>query len=149
CKREATETPELPKADRSALPAILARVAALAGDVELAAAVPNQWVREASRQFANVRKSLDIPQVRVLSECASRNGIVEFAYDISAEGLTRGVHTEAEFLLLRAHALRSRGHDRAMVCALTAAGLARQRHEFDVSGRAVDFLDEMFKQDIN
>jgi hypothetical protein len=149
CKRPIPEMLELPKSERGAVPSILARVGALAGDVGLAMAVPFGWVQEASKQFANVRKSLDLPQLRLLGEFALRDRIFEFAYDISAEGLARGVHNEAEFLLLRAQALQSRFHERAMVCALAAASVARQRHEFDLSAKAVDFLDEIFKQDIN
>ena len=36
-----------------------------------------------------------------------------------------------------------------MICALTAAGIARQRHELDLAAKAVDFLDEMFKENVN
>lgn len=149
CKCDGSEWSHFPNTNRGALPAILARVAALARDLELAVAVPYAWVREAGEQFPKIPHTLAIPQLRELGECARAHHIDEFVYNISAEGLTRGVNTEAEFLLLRAHALLVRSHDRAMMCALTAAGIARRRQELDLAARAVDFLDERFKEEIN
>ena len=36
-----------------------------------------------------------------------------------------------------------------MICALAAAGIARQRNELNLSARAIDFLDERFKADLH
>ena len=149
CNFAIIERPELPPGDRDGLPAKLARVAALAGDLELEMTVPYAWLQEASKQFAGLSKALDIPQLRRLGECAVANEVMDFAYNVSVEGLTRGINTEAEFLLLRADAVLARGRERAMICALTAAGIARQRHELKLAAKAVDFLDETFKENVN
>jgi len=149
CNFAIIKKPELPKDDRDGLSAKLARIAALAADLDLAMVIPRDWVAEARTQFEGVSKALDLRQLRNLGECALCNGDVEFAYDISVEGLGRGAGVEAEFLLLRAHALLARSRERAMICALAAAGIARQRSELDLGARVVDFLDETFKGDIN
>lgn len=149
CKREATEHPEMPKDDRTALPAALARIAALGRDVELSIRAPFSWVEQASKQFAKVRQSLTIPQLRDLGEFALDYVLVPFGYTISTEGLTRGAAAEAEFLFLRARVLRRDYRHRAMVCALAAAAIARQRQEFQLSSKAIEFLDEGFRQDVN
>jgi hypothetical protein len=149
CNFSTIKKPELPKDDRDGLPVKLARIAALAADLGLALDFPRAWVAEAARQFAAVSKALDLSQLRNLGVCALFNENAEFAYDISVEGLRRGSSAEAEFLLLRAQVLLPRGRERAMVCALTAAGIARQRNELEVGAKAVDFLDETFKGDVN
>lgn len=149
CNFAIIKKPELPVGDRDGLPAKFARIAALAADLDLAMDIPRAWVEEARKQFAGASKSLDALQLRHLGECALFNDNAEFAYDVSVEGLLRGASATAEFLLLRAHAILSRGRERAMICALAAAGIARQRNELDLGARAVDFLDEAFKGAIN
>ena len=149
CNSSITRKPELPAADRDRLPAKLARISALAADLDLAMELPRAWIEEAAKQFAEASQSLDLVQLRHLGACALCNQNRQFAFAVSVEGLRRGATAEAEFLLLRANAVIDRGRERAMVCALAAAGIARQRQELELSARAIDFLDESFKEHIN
>lgn len=137
------------QSEEASLPLILARVAALTSDFAMQAAVPGSWVTAAGRQFAKLRNELTIAQLRRLGECAVSHRAFAFAYAISAEGLTRGTGTEAEFLLLRARAVDYVSRKRAMACTAAAARLARQRNEPELAARAIDFLDEDFKESIH
>jgi len=93
CNFSIIKKPELlPKYERDGLPAKLARIAALAADLNLAMKVPRDWLAEARTQFAGVSKGLDLLQLRNLGECALFNENIEFAYDISVEDLPRFQH---------------------------------------------------------
>lgn len=149
CKYALVIAPHLPTDDREELPVTIARVAALGADVGLELEVPRRWLEESRKRFAGISKTLDLVQLRNLGGCVLFNAAYEFAFDISVEGLRRGVSAEAEFLLLRARSLVVRDWERAMICALTAASVARQRQDLELGCRAVDFLGEEFKGDLN
>lgn len=127
------------KAERSALPGSLARVAALAKDLGIMRfELPAAYVNEAAIQFPRVSGSLDASQLRTLAETALAAGHPEFAYAASAAGLSRDGSTEARFLLLRAQSLPERHADRRAICAAAAAELARPQRDMELVDRAVE-----------
>jgi hypothetical protein len=144
----------LSKAERSALPVSLARVAVLAKDLGIVRfELPAAYINEAANQFARASGSLDTSQLRTLGETALASGHLEFAYAASAAGLSRGgpnsVPAEAHagaarFLLLRAQSLPERQSDRRAICAAAAAELARAQRDMEVIDGAVELARGAF-----
>lgn len=144
CKRNAlaksAPVEKLTAAERAALPAALARVIALAKDVQMKLDVPVAWFAEIAKQFPQSRQSLDTDQLRALAEAALNVNYREFSYAASAAGLARGGPLEARFLLLRAGSLNERQAQRSAICAATAAELARQQRDMAVVEEAIELL---------
>jgi hypothetical protein len=136
------------KAERSALPAEIARVVAIAKDVGIKKLhLPVTYLEEAARQFPRAMGSLDIKQLRTLAETALAMGDDEFAYAASGEGLSRGGDTEARFLVLRARSLPERQGTRHAICAAAAAELARPHRDMETVGEAVDLVRRALDSD--
>jgi hypothetical protein len=134
--------------EKSALPAQIARLVALAKDVGIKKFyLPVPYLQEAARQFPRVRGSLDIGQLRSLAETAVAMGDDQFAYAASGEGLSRGGDTEARFLVLRARSMPERQGDRHVICAAAAAELARPLRDMETVGEAVDLVRRVFDSD--
>jgi tetratricopeptide (TPR) repeat protein len=149
CKRGGLEAPgpvkKFAAAERSRLPADLARLASLARDAEFKLSLARDWLSETARQFPKVSGSLDSDEFRILGELAIELGQLRFAHTVSAAGLSRGGKEEAEFMFLRARALPESHFERRMVCATAAAKLAKQHSDFDLVGKAVEFLRGPFR----
>jgi hypothetical protein len=136
------------KAERSALPAQIARVVAITKDVGIKKFhLPVTYLEEASRQFPRAMGSLDIHQLRTLAETALAMGDDEFAYAASGEGLSRGGDTEARFLVLRALSMPERQGTRHAICAAAAAELARPHRDMETVGEAVDLVRRALDSD--
>jgi hypothetical protein len=138
---EQIDRPEkLDKSERAAIPAGLARVVALAADMNaMKLDVPWPYVDEASKQLARDSKPLDASQLRALAEsgvCASHR---ELAFAATKAGLERGGPTEARFLLLRAKSLPEGDTGRGAICATAAAELARAQRDMQLVEEAVEF----------
>jgi hypothetical protein len=136
---------KLTKPERAALPAVVARLRALAKDVQLSMRIPYGWMTNAANQFKNVRQTLDVTQLQNLGEAALEASQPEFAYAVSAAGLERGGPVEAQFLLLRGQSLPAPDFERRMICVAAATKLARQHGQHDLAGQAVDLLRGPFK----
>ena len=128
--------------ERATLPAITARLRALAADVNMGLALPESWMLAVEKEFTNSGQTLDAVQLRSLAEAALCCGNGKFAYAISTAGLTRGAPTEAGFLLVRAKSLPEEQRERKAVCAAAAAELARERRDMDVVGQAIAVLNK-------
>ena len=143
-KRRPVEAPLVENfslAERSALPAQIARLVAIAKDVGIKKFYfPVPYLEEAIRQFPRASGSLDIGQLRTLAETALAMGNDKFAYAVSAEGLSRGGDAEARFLVLRARSMPERQADRHVICAAAAAELARSHRDMETIGEAVDLV---------
>jgi hypothetical protein len=134
CERLAAE-------ERMALPAAVARVTALARDMNTVnLQLPWMYVAEAARQLPQVSASLDTSQLQTLAEAGVSARHIELGYAASAAGLGRGGPTEARFLLLRALSLPEQRFERRAVCAAAALELARDRRDQKVVHEAVEFL---------
>ena len=148
CKRSVLE--KLPDPDRltseelARLPKVVARVVALAGDMEVEANLPSNWVIATAQQFQKSCQSLDTNELRVLGDWALLLSNFEFAYSVSAEGLNRGGPSEAAFLLMRARSLPPNQSSRKAVCAAAAAELARQQRNMDIVDQAVPLFQRPF-----
>lgn len=136
---------KLDKSERAALPAVLARLAALAGEAQLALRIPPDWMRAAAAQFRRSHSTLDESQLQALGEMALEFNDPKFAYAVSAAGLQRGDPAAAQFLLLRARCLPQANFERRMVCAAAAAKLAREYGQQDLAAKALEFLRGPFK----
>jgi hypothetical protein len=136
---------KLAKNERAALPATLARLTALAKDVQFSLRIPPSWLAETVRQFRRTHQKLDVNQLHTLGEAALEANESEFAYAVSAAGLERGGATDAQFLFLRARSLPQSNFERRMICAAAAARLARQHDRHDLAAKAVDLLRGPFK----
>jgi hypothetical protein len=136
---------KLSKQERAALPAALARLVALASDVQLSLRVPVSWMEETARQFRKNHQTLDVDQLQTLGYAALESNRNDFAYAVSAAGLARGGAREAQFLLLRARTLPQANFERRTACAAAAAALARQHSQHDVAAKAVDLLSGPFR----
>jgi hypothetical protein len=143
-KRQSISPPPVKKlsvAGRLALPASIARVAAIAKDLRIEDfKLPGAYLEEAAKQFASVRNSFDTTQLRTLADMALAEQNARFAYAVSAEGLKRGSPTEARFLMVRARSLPKWAGGRHVVCAAAAAEFARAHQDVDVLGEAVDLV---------
>lgn len=131
---------KLAKSERAALPAVLARVAALASEVQLPLHIPPGWMREAAAQFRKADSTLDEGRLRTLGEMALEANDPKFAYAVSTAGLQRGDPAAAPFLFLRARSVPQENFERRMVCAAAAAMLARQYGQQDLAAKALDFI---------
>jgi len=126
---------------RAALPAAIARVTALARDMNsLNLQLPWSYLGEAANQVPRVGASLDTAQLQTLAEAGVNSKHLELAYAASAAGLERGGATEARFLLLRARALPEERYDRRVACAAATIEIARQRRDEQVLHQAVELL---------
>jgi hypothetical protein len=129
------------RAEQLALPGQIARLVAIAKDLGIKKFYfPVPYLEETARQFPRAMSSLDINQLRTLTETALGTGNDEFAYAVSREGLSRGGETEARFLLLRARSMPERQGDRHAICAAAAAELARPHRDMETIGEAVDLV---------
>jgi hypothetical protein len=132
---------KLAAAERTALPAAMARVTALARDMNsLNLQLPWTYIAEAAQQLPRVSASLDTGQLQTLAEAGVSARHIELAYAASAAGLGRGGPTEARFLLLRALSLPEQRLERRAVCAAAALALARQQGDQTVVHDAVEAL---------
>jgi hypothetical protein len=127
-------------AERTGLPAAIARAAVLGREVRLEWRLPGSWLSEAVQHFPTAAHSLDGARLHALAEAALRSGNTGLAYLVSAAGLERGGADEPAFLLLRARALPPRDALRRVICAAAAAELARHIRNVDVAGQALDFI---------
>jgi hypothetical protein len=137
---------ELSRAERAALPGALARVTALAADMQLKLQIPESWMHEVARQFPASRQGLGTGELRKLAESALLAGDADLAYAISAAGLERGGATEARFLLLRARSVAGQ-FGRRVVCAKAAAELGRQQQDMELVEEAVELVRGPFEFD--
>jgi tetratricopeptide (TPR) repeat protein len=128
--------------ERTTLPVILARVAALAADVRVKVELPGPWMLEVANQFPAGRPTLNTGQLLLLAELALRVNQFELAYAVSAEGLERGGATEARFLLLRARSVTG-AVDRRVICAKAAAELARHQQDTVLVEEAVELVRDL------
>jgi hypothetical protein len=146
-KRQSIFPPPVQKlsgANRLALPASIARVAAIAKDLGLADfKLPGAYLDEAAKQFPLAKDSFDVTQLRTLADAALAEQTVRFAYAVSTEGLKRGSPTEAWFLLVRARSLPKWPGARPVVCASAAAEFARAHHDMETLGEAVDLVRDI------
>jgi len=135
----------LSDAEQATLPAALARVAALAEDMNvMKVQIPWTYLAETAKQLARSSRSLATGQLRTLAEAALCANHLELAYAASAAGLERGGATEARFLLLRARSLPNWQVDRRAVCAAAAAELARQQRDLQLVEEAVELVRGRF-----
>ncbi len=137
---------KLSKAERSALPAALARVAVLTADLRVTIEIPDPWMNEVARHFPASGHTLEADQLRALGELALLRGHGTLAYVVSAAGLERGGAAEAGFLLLRARAI-TENFTRRVVCAKAAAELARQQQDPELVEEAIDLVRVLFEFD--
>jgi hypothetical protein len=132
---------KLPAEARAAVPAAIARVTAVARDMNaMNLQLPWTYIGEAANQLPRVAASLDTAQVQTLAEAGVNAVHLDLAYTASAAGLERGGPTEARFLLLRARALPEERYDRRVACAAAALEIARQRRDEQVVHEAVKLL---------
>ena len=131
---------KLAKNERASLPAAVARIAALAGDVQFSVRLPPGWLAETARQFRRTHSKLDVTQLQTLGDAALDANEREFAYAISAAGLERGGSAHAQFLFLRARSLPEWNFERRMICAAAAAKVAREQGQHDLAAKARDLL---------
>ena len=135
------EPPEkLSEEERRALPAAIARITALARDMNaMNLQLPWDYIDEAACQFPEAGASLDAAQLQTLAEAGVNSKHLALAYAASAAGLACGGPTEARFLLLRARALPEERYERRVACAAAALEIARQRRDEQVLHQAVEF----------
>lgn len=133
------------ESSRMALPAAVAKVAAITKEYDFRFDLPRAWVVATEKQFPKQRKTLDVPQLLSLGRAALASTALKFAYAVSAEGLSRGGPSEATFLLLRADSLPHDRYERRGVCAAAAATLARDQHDNELFDRAQRTVAEDFK----
>jgi len=137
---ETLERPEkLDKAERAALPAAMARVVALAADMNaMKLDIPWNYITETAKQLPRNSQSLDTNQLQNLAQAGVCSTHSKLAYAATAAGLERGGVTDARFLLLRAKLLPEGHGDRRAVCAAAAAELARQQRDMQLVEEAVE-----------
>jgi hypothetical protein len=131
---------DVPAVERPTIPACLARVVALAADLNIREfEVPRSYLDEAAKQISG-NASLDSGQLQVLAEAGVNAGHADLAYTASATGLERGGAREARFLLLRAQALPQQQFDRRALCAAAVVQLTRQNRDAELLERAANLL---------
>ncbi|SPF34765.1 conserved hypothetical protein [Candidatus Sulfopaludibacter sp. SbA4] len=142
-KRGAFESLEPPgkidKIERAALPAAVARVVALAADMNaMKLQIPWSYIAETAKQLPRNSQSLDTSQLQYLAQAGLCSTHAELGYAATAAGLERGGPTGARFLLLRAKLLPPGHEDRRTVCAAAAAELGRQQRDMRLVEEAVE-----------
>ncbi|HTQ86774.1 MAG TPA: hypothetical protein VMI93_11225 [Candidatus Solibacter sp.] len=126
---------------RAAIPAALARVVALAKDMNSASIkIPQSYIDSAAQQLAGNSASLDTAQIQVLAEAGVNADHCNLAYTASAAGLQRGGASEARFLLLRARGLPERQFRRRALCAAAVVQIARQNRDTELLEKAANLL---------
>ena len=139
------EPGKLDKAERTALPAAIARVVVLAADMNaMKLQIPWAYINETAKQLPRASASLDCGQLQCLAEAGVCSTNSELAYAATAAGLERGGGTEARFLLLRAKLLPDSHADRRAVVAAAAAELARQQRDMKLVEEAVELTRGSF-----
>jgi hypothetical protein len=137
---------EFSSAERASLPGALARVTALAADMQLKLEIPGPWMLEVAKQFPASRQTLDTDELRRLAESALQAGHGDLAYAVSTAGLENGGATEVRFLLLRARSVTGQ-FGRRVVCAKAAAVLGRQQQDTELVEEAVELVRGLFEFD--
>lgn len=136
---------QLTQQERKTIPASLARLMALARDFGIKKfALPVPYFAEAVDQFPVVRDSLDVEQVAALGQLGLATDHPKLAWAASQEGLKRGGPSEAQFLLLRAHAVPPGHESRQEVLAAAAAELGRFHRDMSVVDEAVEIVRDPF-----
>ena len=143
---ESLEPPgKLDKSERAALPAAVARVVALAADMNaMKLQIPWSYIAETARQLPRNSQSLDTSQLQYLAQAGVCSTHAELGYAATAAGLERGGPTGARFLLLRAKLLPEGHEDRRAVCAAAAAELGRQQRDMQLLEEAVELTRGRF-----
>lgn len=136
------ESPEtLTPAGRAAIPAALARVIALAKDMNSASLrIPQSYIDAAAQQLPGNSASLDTARIEVLAEAGVNANHSDLAYTASAAGLKRGGAGEARFILLRARGLPERQFRRRALCAAAVVQIARQNRDTELLEKAANLL---------
>jgi hypothetical protein len=133
---------QLDRAERAGIPAAMAKVTALAEDMNAwNMQLPWTYIEEAARQLPRNAKTIDNGQLLTLARAGVCANHLELAYAASAAGLERGAN-EAQFLLLRARSLPQWYAERRAACASAAAELARQRRDMKLLDEAVELVKE-------
>ena len=131
----------LTPADRAAIPASLARVIALAKDMNSATIkIPLSYISASAQQLPESSASLDTGQIQILAEAGVNAGHSDLAYTASAAGLERGGASEARFLLLRALGLPPQQFQRRVLCAAAVVRIARQNRDTQLLEEAANLL---------
>lgn len=131
----------LTPAERATIPAALARVTALAKDMNSAGLkIPQSYIDAAAQQLPGSSSSLDTAQIQVLAEAGVNANHSDLAYTASAAGLERGGASEAGFLLLRARALPPQQFQRRALCAAAVVQIARQNRDTELLEKAANLL---------
>jgi hypothetical protein len=131
----------LPEAERATVPACLARVIALAKDLNLVDfKAPGIYVDEAAKQISSQSTSLETAHLQVLAEMGVNGGNPDLTFTASAAGLERGGPSEASFLLLRAKGLPPQQWERRGLCTAAAVQMARQNRDTEVLEQATNLL---------
>jgi hypothetical protein len=140
---QAVQLGKLNKQERAAIPAGVARVFMLAGDLDaFQLSVPWPYLNDACVQLPRVGASLDTNQLQALADAGLANGHRELAYVATRFGLDRGGPSQARFLLLRGKSVPDAL--RAAICASAAAELARTQRGMELVEEAVEFCREAF-----
>jgi hypothetical protein len=131
----------LDRREKAAIPASLARVALLAGDLGVNKfAYPAAFLGEAEAQLKGACDSLDIEQLRALGELGMATGHPRLAWAVSGAGLARGGPNEARFLVLRARAMPPGDGQRYLAIGAAAAELGRLHHDTESIAKAVEMV---------
>ena len=138
---------DLSSDERALLPQALGRVGLLVGELRVALQVPQPWMVEVARQFPASRETLQVDELRALTEVALQAGNAHLAYAATAEGLARGGASEAAFLYLRARCLTG-SLERSTVCARAAAELARHHQHTELVEEALAAARTPFGPDL-
>ena len=131
----------LSPAERAAIPAALARVTALAKDMNSASLrLPLSYIDAAAQQLPASSASLETAQLQVLAEAGVGAGHADLAFTASAAGLERGGAGEARFLLLRARGLPEHQFQRRALCAAAVVQIARGNRDTELLEKAANLL---------
>ncbi len=128
-------------AERAAIPAGLARVIALAKDMNSASIrIPQSYIDTAAQQLSGSSASLATAQIQILAEAGVNASHSDLAYTASAAGLERGGASEARFLLLRARGLPQDQFQRRALCAAAVVQIARGNRDTKLLEDAASLL---------
>ena len=131
----------LTPAQLAGIPAALARVIALAKDMNSATIkIPLSYISAAAQQIPGNSASLDTAQIQELAEAGVNADHSDLAYTASAAGLERGGASEARFLLLRAQGLPPQQFQRRLLCAAAVVQIARQNRDTELLEKAANLL---------
>ena len=129
----------LSRGELASIPAAVAKVLALTKGLGIVGfSLPIEYFAAAEAQFAGVRDTLDVNQLRWLAEVGAATGRLQLAWAASGAGLKRGDEAvTGRLLLMRASAVPRSNPKRAFAIAGAAAEFGRLHHQTDVVDEAL------------